>query len=344
MKTDNFNHREPKFIAYHQQKAPLTPIRERAARLIENSNSLSVQTQTAKLLSSPRIQKEKLETSLEKIQDIQQAVINQRASSKEPIERNKKMEISKIDQSKELKTNTKMDKSLNSKVNGNNNQNNKPPILDSIAYLSPEFVSEFKTSISVGSDFTYNDITVQLVDDLNSSKKLFIHCFRIVPIPERSVTLKSGQIVKVDLNFANGSKFIKKELKKEIVIPPNSDINTLESYLENGNLVIKCLLRNETHPNYMPKNFHPRLSKLPPAPVNKAYHKNFLAELQQQSNPLKLNSSQSENDNIKVNGSNNKKSQFSDSNDSDVKPKYKNSSIFTFFLFNKITLIGVFPD
>lgn len=322
---DNFNHREPRFLTNQQQSnAPLTPIREKAARLIENSNSLSVQTQTGKLISSPRIQKDKpLQTSLPKqLENNLQSISNQRAASKEAIERNKKIDLEKIDQTKmnnnEPKVNTKADKKIDTKVYSN--QNNKPPILDSVANLSPEFISEFKTSISVGSDFTYNDITVQLVDDLNSAKKLFIHCFRIVPIPERSVTLKSGQIVKVDLNFANGNKFIKKELKKEIIIPPNSDINTLESYLENGNLVIKCLLRNETHPSYMPKNFQPRLSKLPPAPLNKAIHKNSHPE------QPKSNSSQSENDNFKANSSNNKKSLYSDFNDADVKHKYKSQT------------------
>ena len=241
---------------------------------------------------------------------------------------------------------SKVKENKNSDIKPNNHQHNKHSILDSVSYLSPEFVSEFKTSISVGADFTYNDITVQLVDDLNSTKKLFIHCFRILPIPERSVTLKSGQIVKVDLNYANGSKFIKKELKKEIVIPPNSDINTLESYLENGHLVIKCMLRNDGYPNYIASKFQqPRVNKLPPAPLNKAYHKSQLELQQQQQQPqqqqsnqhTKFNSSQSENDNnVKTNSSTSKRTQYSnESNDfpfTDMKHKYKNQSKNCFFI------------
>jgi hypothetical protein len=219
----------------------------------------------------------------------------------------KKIDLTKIDQTK-MRTQQNI---------SNNTHNTKPPILvETNSIVSPEFVSEFKTSISVGADFTFNDITVQLVDDLNSTKKLFIHCLRVVPVPERSVTLKSGQIVKVDLNYMNtNGKFLKKELKREIIIPPNSDINTLESYLENGNLVIKCLLRSES---YLPsgyssaavKNFPQlptsRMAKLPSSLFNKSSHKlnqdlNLSMMKKQQSNQTK------ELDNTKTNNSSNGK-------------------------------------
>jgi hypothetical protein len=182
--------------------------------------------------------------------------------------KNKKIDLTKIDQTKMSSSN------YNSKqqpppppppptTTSSSTVTSPPYIGHSSVSGSPEFVSEFKTSISVGADFSFNDITVQLVDDMNNAKKLYIHCLRIVPVPERSVTLKSGQIVKVDLNYMNANgKFLKKELKREIAIPLNSDINTLESYLENGNLVIKCLLRSDanstaanTPHTYLPKSF-----------------------------------------------------------------------------------------
>ena len=80
------------------------------------------------------------------------------------------------------------------------------------------------------------------------SKKLFVHCFRIEPISNKSVTLASGQIIPpttIDLDLSNGTNYLRKELKKDIHIPNNADINTLESYLENGHLVIKCMLKKE---------------------------------------------------------------------------------------------------
>ena len=117
--------------------------------------------------------------------------------------------------------------------------------------LSPALVNEFKTSLYVGSDFTSDDITVQLIDNFSGykvSKKLFVHCFRIEPISNKSVTLTSGQLVaptSIDLDLSNGTNYLRKELKKDIHIPNNADINTLESYLENGHLVIKCMLKKD---------------------------------------------------------------------------------------------------
>ena len=222
----------------------------------------------------------------------------------------KKIDLTKIDQTK-MRTQQ-------------NKSNTKPPILvETNSIVSPEFVSEFKTSISVGADFTFNDITVQLVDDLNSSKKLFIHCLRVVPVPERSVTLKSGQIVKVDLNYMNtNGKFLKKELKREIIIPPNSDINTLESYLENGNLVIKCLLRSESYllsgylsagAKNLPQLPMSRMAKLPSSLFNKSSHK-----LNQDLNPSMMTKQQSnkttELDNSKTNNNSNGKANNNNNN------------------------------
>ena len=179
----------------------------------------------------------------------------------------KKIDLTKITQTKMNTNNTNTSDMLKAPPKKILEPSSKPPILDTISFLTPEFVSEFKTSISVGADFTFNDITVQLVDDLNNTKKLYVHCYRVMPVPERSVTLKSGQIVMVDLNYANGSKFVKKELRREVVIPANSDINTLESYLENGHLVIKCLLRSES---FAAAQAPKRTAKLPPAPLHKA--------------------------------------------------------------------------
>lgn len=63
------------------------------------------------------------------------------------------------------------------------------------------------------------------------------------------MTLASGQLVppsSLDLDLSNGTNYLRKELKKDIYIPNDADINTLESYLENGHLVIKCMLKKDS--------------------------------------------------------------------------------------------------
>ena len=140
------------------------------------------------------------------------------------------------------------------------------PILDAITSFSADFVTEYKTCINVGNEFTSNDITVQLVDDQNNAKKLYVHCYRLEPVSARSVTLSTGQLPsKMDVSYANanGHNYLRKELKKEIVIPSNADINTMESYLENGSLVIKCLLNQNNAESNLPAHLQTALNKLP---------------------------------------------------------------------------------
>jgi len=110
--------------------------------------------------------------------------------------------------------------------------------------------AEFKTSLHIGKQFNSNEITVHLVDDILEDnktvvKKLLIHCNRIEPISSRSITLTPGQFnapTTIDLNLNDGKNYLRKELKREIVLPNECDIDSLESYLENGYLHFKCLL------------------------------------------------------------------------------------------------------
>ena len=147
------------------------------------------------------------------------------------------------------------------------------PILDAITSFSADFVTEYKTCINVGNEFTSNDITVQLVDDQNNAKKLYVHCYRLEPVSARSVTLSAGQLPsKMDVSYANanGHNYLRKELKKEISIPANADINTMESYLENGSLVIKCLLHQSSSAESasLPAHLQTALNQLPSTSVN----------------------------------------------------------------------------
>jgi Arc/MetJ-type ribon-helix-helix transcriptional regulator len=79
-------------------------------------------------------------------------------------------------------------------------------------------------------------------------KKLLVHCNRIEPISSRSITLTPGQFntpTTIDLNLNDGKNYLRKELKREIVLPTECDIDSLESYLENGYLHFKCLLARQ---------------------------------------------------------------------------------------------------
>lgn len=80
---------------------------------------------------------------------------------------------------------------------------------------------DFSTSIHVG-DFDIENISVQLFDDQINNKKLFIHCFQVEPIQSMS------------------GNYIKKEFKQEVQLPNDIDINSIESYLHNRYLTIKC--------------------------------------------------------------------------------------------------------
>ena len=135
--------------------------------------------------------------------------------------------------------------------------------------VSHQLISEFKTSIFVGNEFSSNDISVQLINDAmdtEAGKKLLVNCFKIEPIPSKSMKFSTGSsknsesarshhpptatntssnpnTTRIDLNFSNGKNYIRRELIKEIALPINGDTRTLESYLENGFLVIKCRLK-----------------------------------------------------------------------------------------------------
>lgn len=103
---------------------------------------------------------------------------------------------------------------------------------------------QFKTSIYIGPDFGPEDISVQLVDHCyRASKKLVVHCLKIEPIQSNSLTINTSKLAAptiIDLDLTKGNNCLKRELKKDIYLPENSDLNTLESYLENCHLFIKC--------------------------------------------------------------------------------------------------------
>ncbi|CAF0945657.1 unnamed protein product [Brachionus calyciflorus] len=101
-------------------------------------------------------------------------------------------------------------------------------------------LNEFKTSLYIGPEFGPDDISVQLIDN----KKLIVHCLKIEPLKSNSLTINTSKIAgptTIDLDLTKGNNSLKRELKKDVFLPENCDINTLESYLENCNLFIKCL-------------------------------------------------------------------------------------------------------
>ena len=114
--------------------------------------------------------------------------------------------------------------------------------------------TEYQTSIHVGQHFTAKDITVNLdvnnENDLNSfistANKLTVHCLKSEPLNTSAVTNSFMQSL-LDSNNAETARYgttscLRKELKREIVLPSNADINTLESYLDEGFLYFTCKL------------------------------------------------------------------------------------------------------
>ena len=127
--------------------------------------------------------------------------------------------------------------------------------------IEPLPVTEYKTSLSIGKDFGPDDINVQLVDDLNDPKKpkkLTINCFKIESIPTN--------------DLKETKNYVKKELNRDITLPINAEISTLESYLENGNLYFKCLLKNDV--STMIKTSYPDPTPIRSTPV-KEYSKSI---------------------------------------------------------------------
>ena len=103
----------------------------------------------------------------------------------------------------------------------------------------------------IGKQFNSNEITVHLVDDILEDstpiKKLIVHCNRVEPISSRSDASDSLPAT-IDMN---GNNYLRKELKREIILPIDCDIDTLESYLENGYLYFKCFLMRRNLPGYL---------------------------------------------------------------------------------------------
>lgn len=143
-------------------------------------------------------------------------------------------------------------KSSNKSIENLLNDSNPFPFLDNVKscqvtnkLINQNNSDEFKTSIYIGPDFGPQDISVQLVDGKNKvSKKLFVHCLKIEPIQSNSLTINTSKLATptiIDLDLTKGNNCLKRELKKDVHLPDNCDIDTLESYLENSYLFIKCM-------------------------------------------------------------------------------------------------------
>lgn len=120
-----------------------------------------------------------------------------------------------------------------------NNTLNKGLSSSSTQRSSTNMNDVFKSAIYIGEEFLAEDISVQLVENCHQSKKLFIRCFRVEPIANMK---NAAYYAKNMINFINDDENIQKELQKEIQLPSNVDLGTLESYLEDGSLFIECKL------------------------------------------------------------------------------------------------------
>ena len=177
----------------------------------------------------------------------------------------------------------------------------------------PRNSNQFKTLLTIGPDFNAEDITVQLTENYANSKKLFIHCFRVEAVNKFSLKSSdlANQNITTDVGLEIGGNnentqpsgqsslkkenYIKKEIQRDVHLPINADLNTLESYLEDGELVIECKLLprpelklphqslNQTSSKSMPsENFIFQNPLFNQSLLNHAYSKdNYLNQKQQ---------------------------------------------------------------
>lgn len=124
-------------------------------------------------------------------------------------------------------------------------QNYDSPLYDTDAFIKsfsnnidPKQLTEYRTSLHIGR-FNISDITVQLIDENDDklNKKLVVHCYHVEPIQNKA------------------GNYLKKEFKREISMPSNVDISTLESFYYNEILTIKCKYKQNQQPTspHLPK-------------------------------------------------------------------------------------------
>jgi hypothetical protein len=89
-------------------------------------------------------------------------------------------------------------------------------------------ITEYQSVLHVG-HFDLDDINVQLIHGSGDrfGKKLVVHCFRIEPI--QGLT----------------GNYLKKEFKRELLLPIHADANTVESFYHNEMLTIKCRMKTK---------------------------------------------------------------------------------------------------
>ena len=107
--------------------------------------------------------------------------------------------------------------------------------LQSISNNKKKQPSEYRISVNVGK-FAIDDINVQLIDDTNGETKLLIYCLKIEPIESMA------------------GNFLKKEFKKEVKMPKNVDINSLETYFYNDIITFTCKYKEEPEPSIPAKS------------------------------------------------------------------------------------------
>jgi hypothetical protein len=100
--------------------------------------------------------------------------------------------------------------------------------LKSLSESKKKQSNEYRVSVNVGK-FNIDDISVQLIDEAYDTK-LLIHCLNIEPLESMS------------------GNFLKKEFKKDIKIPKNVDLETLETYFYNDILTFTCKYKQEPEP------------------------------------------------------------------------------------------------
>ena len=117
----------------------------------------------------------------------------------------------------------------------------------SSASTSPDptdLMTEYQTSIFIGKHYSAKDVTVNLdvcddQDEIESAYKLTIHCFK------RDGNAGGGSTFKKETN----PSCLKKESKREIILPPRANVKTLESFLDEGYLHFTCQVNNQSKDN-----------------------------------------------------------------------------------------------
>ncbi len=230
-----------------KQPQPQTQSQQQQLLLSKQQEQIQQKQKEYQLYQQQQIQ-QKIQQQQQQ-QQLQQQQLQQQQQQQQSLKQQSKLDIrspsvlsSEISQENQLSQTTTSDSKSQSISTSNNNNTT-----SSVKQQPQQSPTEYKTSMHIGKQFNSNEITVHLVDDILEDstpiKKLIVHCNRVEPISSRSDASDSLPAT-IDMN---GNNYLRKELKREIILPIDCDIDTLESYLENGYLYFKCFLMRQTY-------------------------------------------------------------------------------------------------